>query len=164
MVREIEFRGKPVEYEWNSRKKEYIPVVKKDWVFGKLLTNNRIITLTDEEVEAMSCFDMCDYQKLVDIETMGQYTERKDKNSKKIFEGDIVDWYGELLIIKYGEYITTRASNVIGENFKDVKTFGWYGEIQREYKKGQGIDLSIICYGEVVGNIYDNPELLGENI
>ena len=82
-MREIEFRGKPIEYKWNSRKKEYNPVVKIDWVVGKLLTNNRIITLTDEKVEAMPCFDMCDYQKLVDIETVGQYTGRKDKNSKK---------------------------------------------------------------------------------
>ena len=93
-------------------------------------------------------------------DTLGQYTGLKDKNGKKIFEGDIIDWYGEPYIIKYGEYIVTRASNVMGENFKDDKTFGWYGEIQREYKKGRGIDLSIVCYGEVVGNIYDNPELL----
>lgn len=147
-MREIEFRGKSK--------------FKNTWVYGKLLNHKRIITQSDDETEEMPCFDMCDYQEEVFENTIGQYTGLKDKNGTKIFEGDIIDWYGEPHIIKYGEYTTTRASNVIGENFKDVETFGWYGERQREYKKGQGIDLSIICYGEVVGNIYDNPELLKE--
>ena len=76
----------------------------------------------------------------VDPETIGQYTGLTDKNGKKIFEGDIVtmdapqrkysvDW-------RHGEF-----------NFRAI---GFY-----EYPYfGSHADK---C--EVIGNIYDNPEL-----
>ena len=145
-MREIEFRGKPIEYKWNSRKKEYIPVVKKDWVVGKLLTNNRIITLTDERVEAMPCFDMCGYQKLVDIETIGQYIGLKDKNGRKIFEGDIIYFANKNypLIVVWDEYKWGLA---------DPKDTGPSVCFM--------VKLANDC--EIIGNIYDNPELLEEN-
>lgn len=146
--REIEFRGKRIEYKWNSRKKEHIPIVKKDWVIGKLLTNNRIITLTDEEVEAMPCFDMCDYQDPIDIETLGQYIGLKDRNGKKIFDGDILDvgndYYG-VIVEDYGSFKIRTFDIRDGYNKKDKPDY---------------LDTYYIEQCEIIGNIYDNPELL----
>ena len=67
-------------------------------------------------------------------ETVGQYTGLTDKNGKKIFEGDIV--------------------NISNDEIFEVK-----------YEDGgftAGLFLGDWDYGhvEVIGNIYDNPELM----
>lgn len=86
-----------------------------------------------------------------DINTLGQYTGLKDKNGKEIFEGDIIfsnkcDGRAILHKVEYNE-----------ENAMFVA------------KPIQGIDFDfcqihqswIDKYGkEVIGNIYDNPELI----
>ena len=133
-MREIEFRGKSV--------------VTNKWIYGKLLNNKRIITISDEEVEQMSCFDMCDYQEEIQLETLGQYTGLKDKNGKKIFEGDILDvgndYYG-IIVEDYG-------------GFK-IRTF----DIRDDYDKRDKpdyLDTYYIEQCEIIGNIYDNYFLL----
>lgn len=82
-------------------------------------------------------------------ETVGQYTGLTDKNGNKIFEGDIVkvtDDYGE----------TNQCSCGIGYVlFYDGV---WY--IDNEVNDGL-YDVNKIYYVEVIGNIHDNPELLG---
>ena len=81
-----------------------------------------------------------------DIELM-QYTGLKDKNEKEIYEGYIVKLRANhgIGVIKYSdewvafvvEYIKPRPLVVLGMNY---------------YKEEI----------EIVGNIYENPELLGE--
>lgn len=80
-------------------------------------------------------------------QSVGQYTGLTDENDVKIFEGDIVKTYDpddSLAVVVYDESETQYGiviDNIyycLGEHFR-------------------GID------SEVIGNIYDNPELIKEN-
>lgn len=119
------------------------------WVQGKLLTNERIIIISDEEVEKMPCFDMCDYQTLIDIKTLGQYTGLKDKNGTKIFEGDIITFNKGRNLPNYicrNYLVEWDERNVCFTRQNDIS----YKTLQK--------DMMVEC--EVIGNVYDNPELL----
>lgn len=81
---------------------------------------------------------------LVFPKTVGQFTGLFDKNGTKIFEGDIV-------------------KNVIDDNiavvqwFEEHSAFMLYGKIENRVYFLYDNNFNHI---EVVGNIYDNPELL----
>ena len=84
----------------------------------------------------------------IDADTVGQYTGLTDKNGTKIFEGDIV---------KYGDTV----HNVVFEQKNGTAYFGLVYSTLETLSFGYYQDLKQI---EVIGNIYDNPELLkGEN-
>jgi len=81
------------------------------------------------------------YYKNGEIEVM-QYTGLKDKNGKEIYEGDIVQVNG-------------RNQEVF---FKDGY-FGWGQQHTGTYSFDPFESEEI----EVIGNIYENPELIKEN-
>ena len=72
-------------------------------------------------------------------ETVGQFTGLTDKNGKKIFEGDIIEHKGKRYSINYLLHYA-RFLAVTPNNAPCVFAYQ---------------------YGEVIGNIYDNSELLG---
>lgn len=80
-----------------------------------------------------------------EIELM-QSTGLKDKNGKEIFEGDIVDYKGREAVVKWhGSYASFiyRFVDGLKERFSEWDP------------------LFLACYNfEVIGNIYENPELL----
>lgn len=69
-------------------------------------------------------------------ETLGQYTGLKDKNGKEIYEGDIIEFNENEWGCKHIEPV----------------------EYDFEYLDMRKNDFNQWC--EVIGNIYDNPELL----
>lgn len=86
----------------------------------------------------------------VDRETVGQYTGLTDKNGKKIFEGDIVEFTDK--------YRRKGRSDIVFEDLKWKYRWRYYCENPIVWI---GIDVSSVKF-EVIGNIYDNPELLEE--
>jgi uncharacterized phage protein (TIGR01671 family) len=85
------------------------------------------------------------YAGTIRAETVGKWTGLPDKNGKEIYEGDIVN-------CRVSKVEDCPAVNVAGQAiaFKDGTYLvgGWY---------------IIFCSDfEVIGNIYENPELLKE--
>lgn len=75
-------------------------------------------------------------------ETVGQYTGLTDKNGKKIFDGDIVRYDNGTGYIAWSDY--NAAWMCVEEKGEYREWFSNMSEI------------------EIIGNIYDNPELLEE--
>ena len=105
----------------------------------------KIILANKEMVQFISDCDKVGYDtyNLVEPNTIGQFTELTDKNGTKIFEGDIVLAYGLI------------NTNVVW----DTDRLMW----GLEYPKGEKVALySFEKWNiEVVGNVFDNSELLG---
>lgn len=106
------------------------------WVHGYLSDKNYIY---DKSLDG---------EFLVDENTICQYTGLTDKNGKKIFEGDILRYADEIILKtvwndrKYGYAAQCVKGSVL---LKDCKWGLW------EFESDEA---------EVIGNIFDNPELL----
>lgn len=95
--------------------------------------NNRWVMLVDNELG----------EEWVYIEEPQQYTGLKDKNGKEIYEGDIV-----MDCINYSKY---KVMYVV-EN--------WTGYVAETLDEAECWYLYEFSELEVIGNIYENPELL----
>ena len=134
-MREILFRGKQAD----SGK----------WVYGFIsgLNNDEYgIPMTMNDTEGL-----CDI--IVNPITVGQYTGLTDKNGRRIFEGDIVRFIDIDFDGSERKAVGVIAWNRKAANFDIVK--GTY-RLDFHYPVFEEI--------EVIGNIYDNPELLESDI
>ena len=88
-------------------------------------------------------------KRKIDEKTLGQFTGMTDKNGKNIFEGDVIrDNTGEYLIVEFRDGCFMFACNDGGEIYYDIML-----PISKNKQ-------TIYKYGEVIGNIYDNANLL----
>ena len=152
MNREILFRAKAInrdEYICRSQYKN------GDWVYGLVtrLYDARFPSLPAEmtDINGISQIE-------VDYKTISQYTGFSDKNGIKIFEGDIINIkgnsvYDDYKFINYNAVVTFIdgvfcAIDVASEDECAVRRYNFY---TKEFEI------------EVIGNIYDIPELIDED-
>lgn len=96
---------------------------------------------------------------LVLEDTVGQYTELKDKTGKEIYEGDIVE------CVSWNEFFSDGSGKPM-ESFRRkmvVKFYNGAFKMVEEFPELMEPSYWDLTYnGDVViiGNIYDNPELL----
>lgn len=138
MMREILFRGKRLD--------------NGEWITGHLLRYGdgraRIVPNNTD----IFCFEKDEsiiqtVAHRVDPKTVGQYTGFVDENGRKIFDGDIVSIYNSkafLFAVEWNgnQYVLKCTSNGVSDNILNV------------IESPEDV--------EVVGNIYDNSELIKE--
>ena len=93
--------------------------------------------------------------KMVDPETVGQYTGLNDKNGNKIFEGDVLKrklksflsfYHPRMKVVFIPGKACFAAVDIDGSNVKFISDY-----INNKYEL------------EKIGNIHDNPELVGNS-
>lgn len=144
-MRDIKFRC------WDTENKEMLEVQELDY---------------EDSYNGQPMIRTTMYSDYFDTEDMilMQYVGLKDKNGKEIYEGDIVTG------IDY-PFIDEGKQNYVGivVFYDDTASFGYEYQCVRKDKRGisNGINNefeaneNLVCEDlEVIGNIYDNPELL----
>lgn len=134
MDREILFRGKAVN---RDKFGDYRTNYKNgDWVYG-LISKPYWERFQNIPAEMTNTNGISGIE--VDYTTIGQYTGLTDKNGSRIFEGDVL------------EALNGNRGYVVFENGAFMKL-----------GNNEDIPFSIAAdINEVIGNIHDDPELLG---
>lgn len=132
MNREILFRG------FNEKNNK--------WLYGYYFVNRGLHFVVDDETQTNPLVNWKDF--VVKPDTIGQYTGLKDKNSKEIYEGDILEF-------------TESHWFSYGIKYKGVVKYSDLGFVV--YTLDDKFELGWISYNKtlkIVGNIHDNPELI----
>ena len=139
-MREILFRGKDVKERWHIGLLSHIG---NAWY----ISNSAGIPTACEVIPS----------------TIGEYTGLRDKNGKRIFEGDIVknDWcyIKGNAVVRFGPYKMLDEANVY-----QCGHLGFYLDYINNFNK-KTMRKDIMFYAnkcEIIGNVFDNPELLKE--
>ena len=144
-MRKIKFRGKTkINFPDNE---DNIIIPKGTWIKGGIVFDTDRVWI-----------DTIYYgQIIVENKTVGQYTGLKDKNGKEIYEGDIIRQ------VSYKFSNDEYGHKGFYENISKVLYKG--RAFQYEWMKTNKIEMPKYfkeSFIEVIGNIYDNPDLLKE--
>jgi len=143
-MREIKFRGKakmPIA-DLDAEHFEH----ENGWVTGNLIQNNGRPWIVGNIVESDPEYIVQDFWVRVHPESVGQFTGLKDMNGEGIYEGDIFEYGGRKYVVKF-----------------DKERAGFY-----PFAKGDGCGccedevVRVLDDCEIIGNIFENPELLEE--
>ena len=121
----------------------------KDQMFYEI----RDIDYYDKTITVWGCHNKdcgtCDdTYKIEDVEVM-QYTGCRDKNGLEIFEGDVIkDKYDKTWLVQWyvGAFVIT---NKIPDSDGQESTYSYFNNLSNHH-----------FYFEVIGNMWENPELL----
>ena len=151
-MREILFRGKRIDInEWVEGYYAVSPTDNKSYIYAK---DYHEMDIAEDGLHVA--------YRLMQVfpTTVGQYTGLTDKNGKKIFEGDIVRThyanapkavFVETVIFDGGKFCATSTN----EGCKTTAAL-WDGVPRLAIDKSVYMDEV-----EVIGNIHDDPDLLG---
>lgn len=158
MKRVVKFRGKTL-YDFIEKVNGEYEIPQGTFVYGSLVLDCNENPLID--IQGYNNGIGFKTQYLVDADTVGQFTGLCDKNGKEIYEGDII----------YSEFPDGSKTNCLIGWDEENSCFGLMDEYNYRSKL-EGYDFpkfenAIFCNFrkhskkfEVIGNIYDNPELL----
>ena len=109
----------------------------------------------------------CESTKPIDEDTIGQYRCKKDKNKNEIYDGDIIEYYDYDQDWVTGDIEFSLKQYVVGYE-DDFGIFNPIPDLER-LADIYNVDISELTEDDnkyvgisVIGNIYDNPELIDE--
>lgn len=101
----------------------------------------------------------------VDPKTVGQCTGLLDMTGKKIYEGDIIKSdngrRSSISVIKFGQYYPKMFYDLIEEYTGMKPSLPCVGFYAKSIDNGEEMILIQNSFTKVLGNIHDNPEMLG---
>ena len=114
-----------------------------EWIYGYYVYTNDRHRIIYEDYEGFYC------EEEVDPETVGEYISLKDKAGREIYEGDIL----KLVLVDWSD-VPEDIFTVSSEQFVEDVCY-----LKAIIANAIEVESQTDCI-EVIGNIYDNPELL----
>ena len=148
-MREIKFRA------WDKYRNRLINDV-LTVRFHRITNDPCLVVYTDKKIKNNSEIKESDKEYCNEFNLM-QYTGLKDKNGKEIYEGDIIEFNNN-------DY--ARTAGHLDDEIIIAEVEYYCGHYGLKEANGQLHDLYIAIVNddeaEIIGNIYENPELLEE--
>lgn len=164
-MREVKFRAKISASDFEQK----LALLNKpqgegEWAYGEIHVQSSI-----PHIHVKS------FRYPINVDTICQYTGLKDKNGKEIYEGDILrieEFENQSVSIERSKefYSVFLLEDLKGEKRREYVTPVWWEEGGFLIRCNVDCDLCIlfgdmrdsfpIFIYEVIGNIYDNPELV----